>query len=137
MHSKLTIVSFNFLRFMAKFHSIKVADIYKETKDCSVITLDIPQELQTDFQFTQGQHVTLRALIDGQDVRRSYSLCSSPTEKKWRVAVKKINHGLFSSYVNEKLKKGDVLVFSYIGAVSKKIIFNDQSVTNVELKKMN
>lgn len=109
MHSKLTIVSFNFLRFMAKFHSIKVADIYKETKDCSVITLDIPQELQTDFQFTQGQHLTLRALIDGQDVRRSYSLCSSPTEKKWRVAVKKINHGLFSSYVNEKLKKGDSL----------------------------
>jgi ring-1,2-phenylacetyl-CoA epoxidase subunit PaaE len=94
---------------MAKFHSIKVADVYKETKDCSVITLDIPHELQTAFQFTQGQHLTLRAMIDGQDVRRSYSLCSSPIENKWQVAVKKINGGLFSSFVNDKLKKGDTL----------------------------
>jgi ring-1,2-phenylacetyl-CoA epoxidase subunit PaaE len=94
---------------MAKFHSIKVADIYKETKDCAVISFEIPDDLKSEFQFKQGQHLTLRTMIDGNEVRRSYSLCSSPIENKWKVAVKKINEGLFSTFVNEKLKKGDVL----------------------------
>jgi ring-1,2-phenylacetyl-CoA epoxidase subunit PaaE len=94
---------------MAKFHNIRVADIYKETKDCAVISFEIPQDLKSEFQFKQGQHLTLRTMIDGNEVRRSYSLCSSPIENKWKVAVKRINEGLFSTFVNEKLKKGDVL----------------------------
>ncbi|HPW98975.1 MAG TPA: phenylacetate-CoA oxygenase/reductase subunit PaaK [Flavobacterium sp.] len=92
---------------MAKFHNIQVQDIHKETRDCSVITFKIPEELAEEFQYKQGQHLTLKSIIDGQDVRRSYSLCSSPVENKWQVAVKKINGGLFSSFVNEKLKAGD------------------------------
>jgi len=94
---------------MAKFHSIKVGDIYKETKDCSVVSFEIPDELKDDFHYHQGQHLTLKATIDGKEERRSYSLCSSPTENKWRVAVKKISGGLFSSFVNDSLKKGDTL----------------------------
>lgn len=94
---------------MAKFHNIKVLDVYKETKDCSVISFEIPEEMKDEFKYAHGQHLTLRAFIDGQDVRRSYSLCSSPVEDKWKVAVKKINGGLFSSYVNESLKKGDIV----------------------------
>lgn len=94
---------------MAKFHSIKVADIYKETKDCSVITFDIPQELKSEFQYKQGQHLTLRTNINGNEVRRSYSLCSSPIENKWQVAVKQINEGLFSTFANEQLSIGDTL----------------------------
>lgn len=94
---------------MAKFHSIKVADIYKETKDCSVITLDIPEELKSEFQYKQGQHLTLRTNINGNEVRRSYSLCSSPIENKWQVAVKQINEGLFSTFANEQLSIGDTL----------------------------
>lgn len=94
---------------MAKFHSIKVADIYKETKDCSVITFEIPAALQPEFQYKQGQHLTIRATIDGSEVRRNYSLCSCPMDNKWQVAVKKINGGLFSTYVNDTLKKGDLL----------------------------
>lgn len=94
---------------MAKFHSVRVVDIYKETKDCSVISLDIPEEIRESFSYTQGQHLTLRAEINGQDVRRSYSLCSSPLENTWKVAVKKIDGGLFSSYVNDSLKKGDLI----------------------------
>lgn len=94
---------------MAKFHSIKVADIYKETKDCSVISFDIPAELQSEFNYKQGQHLTLRTHINGNEVRRSYSLCSSPVENKWQVAVKKINEGLFSTFANDTLKKGDTL----------------------------
>ena len=94
---------------MAKFHSIKVADIYKETKDCSVITFDIPEELKSEFQYKQGQHLTLRTNINGNEVRRSYSLCSSPIENKWQVAVKQINEGLFSTFANEQLTIGDTL----------------------------
>jgi len=94
---------------MSKFHSLKVADIYKETKDCSVVSFEIPEELRKDFQFKHGQHLTLKTTIDGNEERRSYSLCSSPIDNKWRVAVKKINGGLFSTYVNDALKKGDVI----------------------------
>lgn len=94
---------------MAKFHNIQVQDIHKETRDCTVLTFQIPEVLTTEFQYKQGQHLTLKAMIDGQDIRRSYSLCSSPIENKWQVAVKKINGGLFSSFVNDALKKGDFL----------------------------
>jgi ring-1,2-phenylacetyl-CoA epoxidase subunit PaaE len=94
---------------MAKFHSVTVADIYKETKDCSVITFDIPESIQAEFQYKPGQHLALRTQINGQEVRRSYSLCSSPLEHKWQVAVKQIQDGLFSTFVNESLKVGDVL----------------------------
>ena len=94
---------------MSKFHSIQVADIYKETKDCSVITFDIPENLKSDFSYNSGQHLTLRATINGEEVRRSYSLCSSPNQNTWQVAVKKIDSGLFSTFVNDQLKKGDFL----------------------------
>lgn len=94
---------------MALFHSLPVKDIYKETKDCSVVTFDIPEHLQADFEYTSGQHLTLKALIDDQDVRRSYSLCSSPIDKEWQVAVKQIPGGLFSTYVNENVQQGDML----------------------------
>jgi ring-1,2-phenylacetyl-CoA epoxidase subunit PaaE len=94
---------------MAKFHNIQVQDINKVTKDCAVVTFQIPKELTQEFQYNQGQHLTLKTMIDGQDVRRSYSLCSSPIENKWQVAVKKINGGLFSTFVNEKLSKGDTI----------------------------
>ena len=94
---------------MSKFHSIKIADIYKETKDCSVVSFEIPENLKKEFQYKHGQHLTLKTTIDGKEERRSYSLCSSPIENKWRVAVKKISGGLFSTYINDNLKKGDAI----------------------------
>ena len=94
---------------MADFYNIKVANIYKETEDTSVVTFKIPLELHDEFKFRQGQHLTLKAIIDGEDVRRSYSLCSSPLDNKWQVAVKQIPEGKFSTYINEKLKVGDDL----------------------------
>lgn len=94
---------------MAKFYNIKIADIYKETKDCTVITFNIPDELKEEFRYKQGQHLTLRTSINGQEIRRSYSLCSSPTENKWTVAVKKITDGLFSNFVSNTLKKDDFI----------------------------
>jgi ring-1,2-phenylacetyl-CoA epoxidase subunit PaaE len=94
---------------MAQFHTLRIANIYKETDDCSVITFDIPDNLKQEFQYKQGQHLTLRAEIGNQDVRRSYSLCSSPLDNEWKVAVKKIEDGLFSTYANEVLKKNDTI----------------------------
>ncbi|MCK8480824.1 FAD-binding oxidoreductase [Psychroserpens algicola] len=94
---------------MAEFHNVTIADIYKETEDTSVVTFDIPSELQETFKFRQGQHLTLKAEINGEDVRRSYSLCSSPSENQWKVAVKLIPGGKFSTYINDTLKAGDQL----------------------------
>nr|WP_321235906.1 FAD-binding oxidoreductase [uncultured Psychroserpens sp.] len=94
---------------MAEFHNLKVADIYKETEDTSVVTFEIPSQLQEVFKFRQGQHLTLKADINGEDVRRSYSLCSSPIEHQWKVAVKLIPGGKFSTYINDIIKKGDHL----------------------------
>ncbi|MEQ6124342.1 1,2-phenylacetyl-CoA epoxidase subunit PaaE [Pseudotenacibaculum sp. MALMAid0570] len=92
---------------MAEFHQVKIAEIVKETKDTVSITFDIPEHLQKTFEFIQGQYLTLRKIINGEDIRRSYSLCTSPLEKKWKVAVKKIPGGVFSSYANDTLKVGD------------------------------
>ncbi|MCL4152258.1 UNVERIFIED_CONTAM: hypothetical protein GTU68_051279 [Idotea baltica] len=94
---------------MADFYTLKVADIYKETDDTSVVTFEIPSELHDVFKFRQGQHLTLKADINGEDVRRSYSLCSSPMSAKWQVAVKLIPGGLFSTYINEEVKAGDTI----------------------------
>jgi len=94
---------------MAEFHSLVIEDIYKETEDTSVVTFGVPLELQSDFKFRQGQHLTLKADINDEDVRRSYSLCSSPTDGKWQVAVKQIPGGKFSTYINQELKLGDIL----------------------------
>jgi ring-1,2-phenylacetyl-CoA epoxidase subunit PaaE len=94
---------------MADFHQIKVLDIYKETKDTVVVEFKIPKQLQENFSFKQGQHLTLRKIINDEDVRRSYSLCSSPLDKKWKVAIKQIPGGVFSTYANNELKSGDTL----------------------------
>ena len=94
---------------MAEFHNIKVADVYKETKDCVVITFEIPDNLKEKFQFKQGQHLTIKKEINGQDIRRNYSLCSSPMDNEWKVAVKTIREGIFSNYAFNMLKKGDEL----------------------------
>ena len=90
-----------------KFHKVKVQDIYKTTKDCSIVTLDIPSQLRSDFNFKQGQYLTLKATINGEDVRRSYSLCSSPNDEMWQVGIKKIVDGKFSSFANDHLAVGD------------------------------
>jgi len=94
---------------MAEFHKLKISELYKETSDTSVITFDVPENLHESFDFSQGQHLTLKADIKGEDVRRSYSLCSSPLDKQWKVAVKQILGGKFSTYVNEELATGDHL----------------------------
>ncbi len=94
---------------MPDFHNLVVEKVDKETKDTVAVTFTVPDDLKDKFKFKQGQYLNLKKEIDGEDVRRSYSLCSSPVDNKWQVAIKKIDGGLFSTYANEILKEGDVL----------------------------
>ena len=91
------------------FYPLKIKDVNKETPDCVSVTFEVPEDLQSDFDFKQGQSLTMRSTINGEEVRRTYSICSSPLEKEWKVAIKKVEGGLFSSFANLQLKKGDTL----------------------------
>ncbi len=91
------------------FHPLRIKEVRKETPDCVSVLFDIPADLQQHFRFQQGQSLTMRAFINEEEVRRTYSICSSPLEEEWRVAIKKVDGGLFSTFANDILKKGDVL----------------------------
>ena len=91
------------------FHQLTIKELRKETHDCISIAFDIPLESQADFTFKQGQNVTIKFVAEGKELRRSYSICSSLLENELRIAVKKVSNGIFSTYANERLKKGDIL----------------------------
>lgn len=91
------------------FHSFPVKDLEKTTSDCTVITLDIPADQAEAFAFKQGQYLTFKADINGEEIRRSYSLCSAPSDGEWKVAVKKIEDGRFSTFANDVLRVGDMV----------------------------
>ncbi len=91
------------------FHSLKIKEVKKETDQCVTISFEIPPELAGSFHYMHGQSLTMRAFINGNEIRRTYSLCSSPLDNEWTVAIKKAEAGIFSSYANEQLKKGDML----------------------------
>jgi ring-1,2-phenylacetyl-CoA epoxidase subunit PaaE len=91
------------------FHPLPIKDVIKETADCVSIEFEIPESLREKFRFVQGQSLTMRTSINGEEVRRTYSLCSSPLDETWKVAIKRAEGGLFSSFANEKLKPGDTL----------------------------
>lgn len=93
----------------AHFYPLSVCSIHPETPDCVVVEFAVPTHLQSTFAFVQGQNITLRAEVNGEDLRRSYSICTAPHQGQLKVAVKKIPGGRFSTYVNEYLKTGDVL----------------------------
>ena len=94
---------------MSKFHPLKVAAVKRETRDAVALTFEIPTTLAPQFRFDAGQHVTLRTTIDGQDIRRSYSICSTVQCGGLRIAVKKSPGGAFSTWAGESLAAGDTL----------------------------
>lgn len=94
---------------MIHFYKLKVKEVRRETPDCVSIAFDIPEALRENFLYRHGQYLTLRTYIDGEEVRRSYSVCSSPLDDELRVAVKKVDDGVFSRYANEHLKKDDII----------------------------
>ena len=89
------------------FHSLAIAGIVDETAEARSIRFDVPPELRERFRFRPGQHLTLRAEIGGEEVRRNYSLCVAPGEGELKVTVKRIAGGLFSNWANDTLKPGD------------------------------
>lgn len=91
------------------FHSLKVKEVKKETQDCVSVSFIVPEDLSETFSFKEGQNITIKKNINGEEVRRSYSVCNAPYEKELRVAIKKTTGGLFSSFANDELKAGDVL----------------------------
>ncbi len=91
------------------FHALQITDIRPETPECISIAFQVPDALIQEYQFTQGQNVTLRTTLEGEELRRSYSICSSPADHELRVAVKKAEFGKFSTWANNTLKKGDLL----------------------------
>lgn len=94
---------------MIHFHSLSVKKVEKETDDCISIEFEVPEELKDAFQFKQGQNLTIKKVLNGEELRRNYSICTSPFDNKLKVAVKKSEAGIFSTWANEELKAGDVL----------------------------
>ena len=92
-----------------QFHQLKVSEVEHLTDDAVAITFEIPTDLDEQFRFRPGHHVTVRAQIDNQDVRRSYSICIPPGQGKVRVGVRRISGGLFSTYATTQLAVGDVV----------------------------
>jgi ring-1,2-phenylacetyl-CoA epoxidase subunit PaaE len=93
----------------ARFYPLRVAEIVPETAEANSIRFDVPGELQGAFAFRAGQHLALKAEIDGEEVRRTYSLCTAPDERDWMVTVKRIAGGVFSNWVGDNLKAGDTI----------------------------
>ena len=94
---------------MARFHSLEVIDIRRDTRDAVVVTLK-PDEPDADaFSFIQGQYLTFRRDFDGEELRRSYSICAGLDEGCLRVGIKRVDGGAFSTWANEELKVGDRL----------------------------
>jgi len=94
---------------MHKLHPLKISSIEKNTPETALLTFEVPETLKKEFSYTQGQHLTLRHDIGGEDLRRSYSICSSVAENCLKVAVRAVEGGRFSTFVNEELAAGDTL----------------------------
>lgn len=95
---------------MARFHTLTVSSVHRETVDSIVIGFVIPKELRSDFTFIQGQYLTLKVFVNGEELRRSYSICSSPLDpEEVRIAVKRVEGGRASTALVEKLVPGMTL----------------------------
>src|SRR3982075_2159215 len=102
-------MSLNMSASIPRFHRLAVNDLRRESADAVSLTFRIPNELANDYSFAPGQYLTLRTTMDGEEVRRSYSICSGPDDGELRIAVKKVDGGAFSSWAADELKAGDEL----------------------------
>jgi ring-1,2-phenylacetyl-CoA epoxidase subunit PaaE len=94
---------------MAQFHKLSIQTITRETPSAVSITFDVPSSLKDDFRFLAGQYITIKATVNNEEVRRAYSICSTPQSGILKVAVKEVEAGTFSKMANRELKEGDVL----------------------------
>ncbi|AXG73703.1 flavodoxin reductase [Flavobacterium arcticum] len=94
---------------MSTFHTLTIKDVTRETPGAVSIAFTIPDNLKDAYKFTAGQYINLKTEYEGQEVRKAYSICSSPNSDELRVAIKAVQSGGFSSFANEKLATGDTL----------------------------
>lgn len=94
---------------MSRFHSLTIKQVRPETRDAVSIVFDVPAELADEFRYSHGQHLVMRTLLDGEEVRRSYSICSAAQDCELRIAVKRVKGGRFSAFANEQLQVGHSL----------------------------
>lgn len=94
---------------MNHFHPLKVSSIERTTRDAVVVAFEVPQELKDQFHFRPGQYLNIRTSINGEELRRSYSICAAPHDELLRVAVKRVHDGAFSSWANKELQVGDMI----------------------------
>jgi ring-1,2-phenylacetyl-CoA epoxidase subunit PaaE len=94
---------------VSRFHSLVVRDVRRETPDSVSVAFEVPEALRDAFAFRPGQYLTLRATLGGEDIRRSYSICSGTADGEWRVGIRHVPGGAFSAFANENLRPGDRL----------------------------
>ena len=111
---------------MTHFYPLTIKDVRRETAECVSISFNVPDNLKEEFLYQAGQNITLKLNIGGEEVRRSYSICSSPHENELRIAVKEVDGGRFSAHANKLLKPGDVVeVLPPTGKFSAKVKSTD------------
>jgi len=94
---------------MARFHLLKVKDVKRETPEAVSVAFEVPPQQQPEYLFKMGQYITLKFKVNGEEIRRSYSVCTAPHEMELRVAVKEVQGGKGSEYINRNLKPGDTM----------------------------
>jgi ring-1,2-phenylacetyl-CoA epoxidase subunit PaaE len=92
-----------------RFHTLRIAEVLRETADAVSLRFEVPEALRPDYAFTQGQHLTLRTWLDGEEVRRTYSICAGVDDGELRVAVKRVPGGRFSTWATSQLRSGDAI----------------------------
>ncbi|GAA4802588.1 ferredoxin--NADP reductase [Litoribaculum gwangyangense] len=115
---------------MSSFYKLAIKNIERLTNKSISISFDVPESLKNTFAFKAGQYITLKTNIDGNEVRRDYSLCTSPKSGELKVAIKEVLDGTFSAYANNKLQVGDILE---VAAPRGRFIFepNDNKTKNI------
>lgn len=109
---------------MPSFLKLIIKEVRRETKDAVSVLFNVPEELKPNYAFIAGQYLNLRLKLDGQEIRRAYSICSSPESGELRIAVKAVKNGAFSQFANTKLKAGDALE---VGKPEGKFTFEPQA----------
>jgi ring-1,2-phenylacetyl-CoA epoxidase subunit PaaE len=108
------------LKNMSTFHTLTIKDVRRETPQAVSIAFDIPEKLKDDYRFNAGQYINIKTEFEGQEVRKAYSICSSPQSGELRVAIKAVKNGGFSVFANEKLAAGDTME---VGTPEGKFVF--------------
>ncbi|MBC8643466.1 ferredoxin--NADP reductase [Flavobacterium lindanitolerans] len=105
---------------MSTFYKLTIKEVRRETKDAVSVLFNVPSELKPNYNFIAGQYINLKLTLDGNEIRRAYSICSSPDSGELRIAIKAVSNGAFSQFSNKQLKAGDTIE---VGSPEGKFIF--------------